>query len=302
MTTVPPLSAGLPFRQILDEAVRQSRRHFRRIYPPIAIPMALMAGAVPLTQALLLRDAIPSSASPRAPNLAAMMGGMVFFAFVVIAFGILWALSYCAMFVAATDALAGRPVSMRRAFRTVLRPRLLGTQLLVAMAVLGGMLLCVLPGLYVGLLLAFTVPVMVEESRFGPSALRRSSELARYNPRRQFDSDPRLHVFVTGMVGAMLGYTISFLVQLPFIALQQFMVLRDVAGGQRPDPAQMMARLTWLQVPTNMLGTLTNTAVNLYVCFGIALLFFDLRRRKEGLDLEEAVAALVARHRARRPS
>jgi hypothetical protein len=141
---------------------------------------------------------------------------------------------------------------------------------------------------------------MVAESRFGTTALSRSAELARYNPQRQFDSDPRLHVFITVMVGTMLGYMINLLVQLPFMLIQQFVMMRDVAGGQTPDPGELMARLTWIQIPTQMLGMLTNTAVNLYICFGLALLFFDLKQRKEGLDIEAAVASLVERHRARR--
>jgi hypothetical protein len=204
------------------------------------------------------------------------------------------------MFVAATDALSGREVSMRRAWRTMLRPRILGTMALVTLAVGVGSVFCLLPGLYLGLIYAFTLPVMIEEARFGTSAMRRSSELARYNPQRQVDADPRLHVFITFVVGAMLGYTISFVVQLPLIVMQQFLMFRDVAGGQRPDPAQMMARMTWLQVPTQMIGMLTNSAVYLYVCFGLTLLFFDVRQRKEGLDLEAAVAGLIERHRSRR--
>jgi hypothetical protein len=175
-----------------------------------------------------------------------------------------------------------------------------GTLFLLALAVTLGFALCVLPGVYLGLIYAFTVPVVVAESRFGTAALSRSAELARYNPQRKFDSDPRLHVFITVMVGTMLGYMINLLVQLPFILYQQYVVFHDMAGAQKADPGEMMARLTWVQVPAQMLGMLTNTAVHLYVCFGLALLFFDLKSRKEGLDLETAVSDLVERHRARR--
>jgi hypothetical protein len=300
MSTAPLLAPALPFRQILDEAVRQARRHFRRIYPATAIPLALVAGAVPLAQGVFFRSTLGQKGPPQAADVARMVAGMGTFFGVVFLFAAVSVLSYGAMFAAATDALAGREVSMARAWRTMVRPRVLGTQLLVLLAVMAGTIFCILPGLYVGLLLTFTIPIMVEESRFGPSALGRSSELARYNPQRQFDADPRLHVFITFVVGTMLGYTVNFLVQLPFLVIQQFVLMRDVAGGQRPDPAQVMARLTWLQVPTQMLGMLTNTAVYLYVCFGLALVFFDVRRRKEGVDLEAAVAALVERHRARR--
>jgi len=295
-----PLDQPLPFRQMLDEAVKQARRHFRRIYPYVAIPLALMGGLMPLAQGVFFRDAFQGAGSRKAPDVARMMVDFGTFGAVMLAFMILSGLSYGAMFAAATDALSGREISMRRAWGLVVRPRVLGTLLLVGLAVTVGFAFCVLPGIYLGLLYAFTLPVVVAESRFGPSAMSRSAELARYNPQHQFDSDPRLHVFITVMVGTMLGYMINILFQLPLIAFQQFVVMREVAAGHKADPAELMARLAWIQVPTNMLSMLTNTAVQLYVCFGITLLFFDLKRRKEGLDLEAAVASLVERHRARR--
>jgi len=306
VTTPPPapvpLATSLPFRQMLDEAVKQTRRHFRRIYPFVAIPVALLSGLLPLAQGLFFRDAFPGVSPGKTPDMARMMVAFGAFAAVMVAFMVVSGLGYGAMFTAATDALAGREISMRRAWGTMLRPRVFGTLLLMTLVILVGFLFCVLPGFYLGLIWAFAVPVMVVESRFGMGALSRSAELARYNPNRQFDADPRLHVFITVMVGTLLGYTINLLVQLPFMVFQQFVLMRDVAGGQKPDPAQMMARLTWFQVPTQILGMLTNTAVYLYICFGLALLFFDLKQRQEGLDVEAAVAGLVQRHRARRPA
>jgi hypothetical protein len=285
---------------MLDEAVRQTRRHFRRIYPFVAIPLALMGGLVPLAQGLFFRDAFEGLSPSKTPDFARAMLGFGVFGLVMLAFMVVYGLGYGAMFVAATDALTGREISMRRAWGMMARPRVFGTVVLLGLAVSLGFVFCVLPGLYLGLIWAFTVPVMVAESRFGTTALSRSAELARYNPKRQFDSDPRLHVFITVMVGTMLGYMINLLIQLPFIAIQQFVLMRDMAGGQKADPAELMARLTWIQVPTQILGMLTNTAVHLYISFGLVLLFLDLKQRKEGLDIEAAVASLVERHRARR--
>jgi hypothetical protein len=45
----------------------------------------------------------------------------------------------------------------------------------------------------------------------------------------------------------------------------------------------------WLQTPAQFLNALASTAVHLYVCFGIALLFFDARARKEGSDLRSEI-------------
>jgi hypothetical protein len=301
MTGGLPLEPRLPFRQVLDEAVRQARRHFRRIFPYVAIPAALAGGLVPLAQGVFFRDAFGGGGvSGPHPEFARIAVGMGLFGGVMFVYMTVYGLAYGAMFAAATDAVAGREVSMRRAWSLVVRPRVFGTLLLLTLAVGFGMLFCVLPGIYLALIYAFTVPVIVTESQLGTAALSRSSELARYNPQRKLDSDPRLHVFVIFLVGTMLGYMVNLFIQLPVIAFQQFVMMRDIAGGAKPDPAELMARMAWIQVPTTMLGVLTNTAVHLYVCFGIALIFFDLKRRKEGLDLEAAVSSLLARRAARR--
>jgi uncharacterized membrane protein len=271
--------------------VRQARRHFRRIYPAVAIPLAFAAATLPLGQLAFFRF---TTASSRAGASAAAMGlGIGLFVVVFVFWILVYMLGYGALLSAVVDASAGREVSMGRAWRSMLRPRVFGTLLLSGLAAGLGALLCLLPGIYLGLLFSLTLPVMIEEGVFGTRALRRSAELTRYNPQRQLDADPRLKVFLIFFVGALLGYVVNLVVQMPFVVVQQVMMFRDIAAGNRADPTAMMARAVWLQVPAQMLGMLTNTAIHLYTCFGLCLLFFDIRRRKEGLDLETAVAQLV---------
>ena len=101
-------------------------------------------------------------------------------------------------------------------------------------------------------------------------------------------------VFVVMFVAGLLGYAANMMVQLPFMVVQQVVLMRQVMGGGRPDPARMMQTMMLLQVPSQVLTALVNAAVHLYSSFGLALLFFDVRQRKEGLDLEVAVARLAA--------
>ncbi len=300
MTTAsPPLLQPLPFRLLLDEAVRRVRGHFRRIYPAVAIPLALVSGAVPLAQGVFFRRVLTPGGPPETAH---AIVGLVAFLLVIVVFVVVSGLGYGALFAAAVDAIAGRPVSMARAWRFMVRPRVLGTALLAGVATVFGMLFCILPGLYVALIFSLTIPVMVEEDLYGTAALRRSAALARYNPRRALDDDPRFKVFLVGLVGTLLGYMVNLCIQFPLIILQQVIVLRGVAGGHKPDPGELMAQMAWIQVPSSMVSVLTNTAMQLYVCFGIALLFFDVKHRKEGLDLEAAVRRLVETHEARRHS
>ena len=292
MTTLPALDQPLPFRILLDEAVRLARRHFRRMYLPVALPLAAFSGLAALLQGLMMMWAA-SRADDAAPSPALVFGGVIGFAVSMIGFMAVYMLSYAVLFAAAIEATAGREVSMPRMWRFVLRPAVFGTMLLTAVAVAAGFVCCVLPGIYVGLLLSFVVPVMLEEGMAGPDAMRRSAELARYNPRRSLETDPRIKVFVLLFVATVLSYAVNMMIQLPAMVLQQYLLFRDAAGGEAADPAAVMARLTWLQVPTQVLSVLVNTAVHLYMCFGLALLFMDVRRRKEGRDLEAAIARLA---------
>ena len=53
-----------------------------------------------------------------------------------------------------------------------------------------------------------------------------------------------------------------------------------------------MSRWLWLQVPGNFLAALVRMAVYLYTAFGIGMLFFDVRGRKEGADLRSQIDAV----------
>ena len=295
-----PIGEPLAFRVLLDEAIRRARPRFMRIYPAVAIPCALVQCSFPIAQAVWFRNAF-SRTSPRVPNPAWMIGFFGAFAAVFLLFLSVYALGNAALMTSAVDAVADREISMGRAWRFVVRPRVLWTMFLSGVAATLGMLFCILPGIYLGLVLSLTLPVMADEALFGTAALKRSNELARYNPGRSWGSDPRLRVFLILFVGALLSMAVNTVVQLPIMIAQQLFMMRRIMGGQHPDPAAMMSMMAWFQVPSGFLTGLVSTAVNLYTSFGIALLFFDVKARKEGLDLEEAISRLVASRRAMPP-
>jgi hypothetical protein len=284
-----PLAEPLPLRMILDEAVKRGRRHFREMYLPVALPIAAFSALVPLMQVRWMRhvmgrppdfSTLPTDIALLGTGLLLVVGGTV--------------LGHLALGVAAVDAAAGRPISMRRAWTALLRPRALGTLALNWLAVALGTCLCCLPGIYAILLLTLVVPVMVEEGLFGTSAMARSTDLACYNPRKTLGDDPRLHVFLILFVGFLLDYAVNFVTQLPAVVVQQVLMFRAISSGQRVDPAELVGRLTWIQIPSALLGSLGRVAVQVYVSFGVALLFFEVRHRKEGADLESAIDSLGA--------
>jgi len=91
----------------------------------------------------------------------------------------------------------------------------------------------------------------------------------------------------------LLGYVLGVVVQLPLLVTQQVLLFRGLAGGEPMDAQAVMARLGWLAVPSQMLATLVQMGVKLYAAFGMTLLYFDVRRRREGDDLQEAIARLA---------
>jgi hypothetical protein len=287
-TQAPPLAEPMPFGVILDEAMARVRRHWKAAYLPVAVPMAIGGGLLPLGQALLIQ---PSAMAPT-PNLGAVLPRFALFFLLFFLFVAIYVVGHTALMAAVTDAVAGRELDMGRAWRFAIHPRTLLTLTLSWLATAGGFLCCILPGIYVALMFSILVPVMVEERLAWGAALTRTAALQGYNPHGNLANNPKVQVFVILLVGALISYVVSFIAQFPFVAAQWILMFRRVASGGRPDPETMMAGLVWLQVPAGIVGMLAQVAVQLYVCFGLALHYFDVRNRKEGGDLEAAIAGL----------
>jgi hypothetical protein len=279
----------LPLRILVDEATTQLRRHFRAIYFPVAIPLALAAGAFTLTQMRWFKVMMTMQTAPDPFAMLSSMGVLMVWAFAFVCLGIV---AQTAMMIASVDALSGKDVSMARAWRTALSPRILGTVILAALLIGAGTVCCVLPGVYAAVVLSVIVPVMAAEGQYGSDALLRSNQLLTYNPQGDLLADPRVKAFVVLFVGWLLGYVVGLVVSVPAAVIQQVVIMRQAASGARVDPATLAATMAWLQVPAAILGMLARGVIMLYVCFGLGLLFFDLRGRREGADLEAAIGSL----------
>lgn len=286
-TQAPLLAEPMPFRVILDESMVRVRRHWRAAYLPVAVPMAIGAGLMPLAQALLIQPAAMGRMTP-----GELLPRFALFFVVILLFLATYVLAHTALLAAATDAVAGRELHMGRAWRFAMHPRTVLTLFLSWLVTVGGLLCCILPGIYVILVLSILVPVMREEGLAWGAALKRTADLQGYNPHGNLANSPKVQVAVILLVGGLISYVVSFLAQFPFIAAQWVLMFRNVASGERPDPEAMMAGLVWLQVPAGIMGALAQVAVQLYVCFGLALHYADVRNRKEGGDLEAAIASL----------
>jgi hypothetical protein len=282
MTDVPFAPPGpLPFRVLLDEALRRARRHFRAIYPGVAIPVTILATAVATAQAVWFSHLKMDLGSLGTPFLN--LGYLA----LILVYSSLLMVAYNTLQVAAIDAVAGRPVDLRRAWRFTVQGRVLGTLTLWYAATLASVFCCCLPALVVAPLLLLVPAVMADEERFGIQAISRSARLTWHFPRDRWWASPLVKAFLLLLVGVILAYLTALLVSLPFQVPMYIDMFRKAAAGE--DFTGGMSAWVWLQVPAQFLSSLASTAVYLYVCFGVALLFYDTRGRREGTDLRAGI-------------
>jgi hypothetical protein len=282
-----PMSATMPFRLLLDEAMRWTRRYFKTIYPPIAIPVALITTLIGGAQAQWMHSNLMQQPDPAE---ALRVLGLFF----IIALPLLFiaGLAHAALQVATVDAAAGRAPDMGRAWRFVIRPGVIGTLILNGLAIIASVMCCIGPVLYVAPLLAFVIPAMVEENVLGSAALSRSAQLTRYDPQRNWLSSPLVKILAVFVLTVILEYAVSLLIALPITGAQMVSMFRRAAAGGDIRSLTGGGWL-WAQVAVQLISSLLNTAVTLYTSFVISLLFFDVRRRREGADLRQAIDAVA---------
>jgi hypothetical protein len=275
----------MPFLVLLDEAMRRVRTHLRAIFPAVALPVALLTTLLQVVQILSLRGVLNGE---RTAMPLLWTPWVLLIALILLAVS---TLAYAAGQVATLDALMGRPIDMGRAWRFASQPAAWGTLFLSGLAILGSVLLCVVPVLYVAPLLSFTLPAMIEERVFGGAALSRSAELARFNPSGRLTDSPIVKILVLMLVTTLIGYLAGLLVALPFLLPMYVDIFRHALAGDQ-DVQTAMSHWLWLQVPGSFLSALVRMAVYLYTAFGIGMLFFDVRGRKEGSDLRSQIDAV----------
>src|SRR5215469_4638697 len=278
MTDSAVAAEPMPFRVLLDEAMKLMRRHFRAIYPAVAIPLAVVSTLSLAVQLRWMRG-VTSAGSAR-PDITS--GCLSYILTILLALAV-QGLAYSVLTSACVDGATGRPIDMGAKWSFVFKPDTLGTLILMFLAIAAGFICLFLPGLYIGLMLSFVIPVMAVEGLRGGSALGRSWRLMRYNPHRRFFDNPATKIFVLYLVGALMTYAISFVIALPFTAMQGYRMARSVASGQAAGAQALYGPMFWWQIPNAVLSSLVSTGIGVFTSFGLVLLYQDVVRRKEGV-------------------
>jgi hypothetical protein len=173
---------------------------------------------------------------------------------------IIWAILEAAILRAAAQATIGDPVDVQASYRWGFRRfgSVILVAILVGLAVLGGLILLVIPGLIFAVMLSVSVPALVVEDRRGTEAMGRSWNLVKGN----FWHAVGVIVvagLITGVVSGVIG----------------------AIGGDN-------WVLRWI---FNSIGTIITAPFSALV---IVLLYIDLRARGESLSADTLRAELSA--------
>ncbi len=278
-----------PFRRLLDQIVPRARLDFRRIFPSIGITLTLAGGVYALVQ-IVWMTRFSQVSSPSSPAVFLVMTGMFL---AVLVFAIVNMLAFTALSVASMDALSGRGVDMGRAWRVSFRGRVLWTLLLSTILYAISFVMCLVPALLVWPLLSLTLPVMIIEEKYGSDAIRRSAQMTWWNGTGRMADSNFLQVSALMLAGWLIHTAVTGLVQAPLALLQQYVMLREAAGGGAEE-LEGLASSVWLQVPTQMLSTLASSVALFFWTFGYGMLYFEFERRRHGTDLRQAIDELTA--------
>lgn len=238
------------------------------------LPTFYAINLIVLSPLLLLRLAVPALEVPTGTpqEQATWLAGGIFLQMVILL--ILQPIATAAVLHVIAQAFVGEQAGLGEAFRFALHRfgRLLGASLLAGLTIGVGFMLCCVPGIFFAIWYAFVSQVVVVEGLRATGAMARSKDLSE------------------GYRGRVLGlFALLFIAQ--FVLNMGIGAMNNVLPSAEMIPAEGGPRFVVnytnhaIQV---IVATLVNILVQTYYAICLTLLYFDLRIRKEGFDLELA--------------
>ncbi|MBZ5539917.1 MAG: hypothetical protein LAN61_05285 [Acidobacteriia bacterium] len=264
-----PLSLG----EILDRTFTVYRRHFLLFMGIAAIPQLLVLGVQ------LLEIFLKAAPAPVAPPVTQQLQASGALLGLGILLGLLGAIVYVVAILLSTGATVfavselylGRTITIREALRRMRGElgALFGVLVLSGLAVMAGLILLVIPGIYLVCRFAVSVPAALLENLGPRSALERSYGLTK------------------GFAGrAFLIYVLYFVIIFAAASLFQWPFLYGLALS-RNDPAMVRVWNALMEVGGSAAGILVTPVLTI----ATALFYYDLRVRKEAFDLQVMMKA-----------
>jgi hypothetical protein len=262
--TLRPMNTG----ELLDRTITLYRRHFFLFVgisaPPNLVMMAVTVGIV--LSGPVLRQTGPGS------SVAVILGVLVLLPIILVAYLLTYALAQAATTFAISEIYLGRVTTITQAYdRMKFRIfRLMLIWIVIFFASMAGFLLCIIPGIWVVLRTAVSVPAAVIEDLKTMPAIERSIALTQGS---------WVRVLLVYILVAVLNYAAAALLQFPFI------IGAAVIGEETPAGVV-------LQVLAQFGAALTAMAITPLTAIALALIYYDERVRKEGFDLQYMMAAI----------
>ena len=312
----------LSFGELLDRTFTYYRRHFLLFVGIMAVPQALIVAMNVVLQAFRGSSAaavVPGAKVPL-PSLPSptFIAGMVFgFLIVMGAYFVVYSVALGATTFAVSEIHLGHPITARAAYGklrgrywrlldlivTVAIRGVLAFMIImfgvIAIAGVAGFLVSVIPtgpllrgllGMVIGLLailglIAGTVlgvwyflryacgipALLLENLKAGP-AIRRSVALTKDNVGR---------VFVVGLLMTLVSWAVAAILQGPFMVAGFISVFRSHA-----------VLPLWVNVASIFAGGVGHAITGPLLMIGMVLLYYDIRVRKEGFDLQLMMSTL----------
>lgn len=270
MPRLRPLSLG----EILDVAIKICLAHWRTLLKAVlvvVVPVQIVGTIVNADYTVDSFEFGAGASQTPAESLEQLnqyLGGLAIAA-VLQGLAVLLATAACLRAIA--QAYLGEETDWRSslAYAWHLLPSLLLLTLLYALGLAAGFLLLILPGIWIYVAWAFATPALLVEGLRGRNALRRSFGLV---------SGRWWRTFGVLIVGFVLAAVVSTVVQAVFII--------GIVVGEDNDALVLV-----LSAIAGIAGLAVSTPFQAAV---LTVLYFDLRVRKEGFDLELLAAEIGA--------
>ena len=302
-TELRPLSFG----ELLDRTFSYYRSHFWVFVGIMAIPQILLVAVALLTDAL---------AQPVGPvdveRLSAQAQWLVLGGAGLLIVAVAYAFAYTAALGATTYAISeihlGRPAGIRSAYRAM-RGRIgrlfnvmgsvgirvlggfillsfaagllgaalrvaTGSRTIVGLLVLSGLLVAACLAVLLMLRYAVAVPALLLENLGARQAMSRSVQLT---------NGYRSRIFMIGVLMVLVSAAAAFILRAPF----SIAVVVEAARNRRATP--------WLAYTADLAAGVSGALSGPLLMIGLALAYYDVRVRKEGLDLQLMMASLGER-------
>lgn len=267
-----PLGLG----ELLDRTFTLYRSHFWLFVGIMGVPqlLVLAVGLVGVAIGLIVQAPVRQGSldSVAGPGVAVIVGGVLFGILLAFAFLAVYVLAQAATVSAVSEIYLGRTTSVRQAYARVRRKvwRLIGVLLLISLMVGAGTIFLIVPGILALLATSLAVPALVLEDCSPAAAIGRSIDLTKGQWGR---------IFLIFVLFILLSWVALLILEFPFLMAHAILL-------KQGEQSSVLAALGQLG------NSLASVLVGPLGVIAFALVYYDVRVRKEAFDLQVMMAAL----------